>query len=86
MNLENANKYPGKILEVSQNAVGINKNLEKLFKEKLTEIGSKDLENDVADKIYRDLVSKIVNTRTKEFMMAWREQQCMQSGKAVDTY
>ena len=39
LNLENANKYPGKILEVTQNAVGSNKNLEKLFKEKLTEIG-----------------------------------------------
>ena len=33
----------------------------------------------------RDLVSKVANTRTKEFMMAWTEQECMQSGKVVDT-
>ena len=85
LNLENVNKYPGKLLELNQNTVSSNKDLEKLFKEKFTEVSSKDLESDVADKMYRDLVSKVANTRTKEFMMAWTEQECMQSGKVVDT-
>ena len=69
LNLENVNKYPGKLLELNQNTVSGNKDLQKLFKEKFTEVSSNELERNVADKIYRDSVSKVANTRIKEFMI-----------------
>ena len=62
-----------------------NVELEKLFTEKINAVLEEKSNSDVLKSIFDDLVTKIVNTRTKEFMLAWKERQEKTTVKAVDT-
>ena len=44
-----------------------------------------EVDSDTISSIFFDIVHKMVNTRTKEFMLAWKERQSEVTGKAVDT-
>ena len=85
LNPQNAEKFPSTLLKVTQQMVFKNVELEKLFIEKVNSVLEEEPNSDVLKRIFDDLVTKIVNTRTKEFMLAWRERQGKTTGKAVDT-
>ena len=85
LNSQNGEKFPSTLLKVTQEMVFKNVELEKLFTEKVNAVLEEEPNSDVLKPIFGDLVTEIVNTRTKEFMMARKECRGKTTGKAVDT-
>ena len=70
LNPENAAKYPSQLIKETQDAVFNDQQLQYGFIAKVNHLLRFEVDNDTTSSIFFDIVHKMVNTRTKEFMLA----------------
>ena len=85
LNPENAERYPSQLIKKTQDVVFNDQELKYCFIAKVNDFLGFEVDSDTISSIFFDIVHKMVNTRTKEFMLAWKERQSEVTGKAVDT-
>ena len=86
VNEQSLKKHKSNFLEVVHFNVYSDEQLLKSFKWSAEKCGAsiKDVESNVIDKVYSDMLHKLCNTRTKEFFRGNFEKDLATSGKVVE--
>ena len=81
----NLRRYPSKFLSMCQNAVLNNETLEMDFRLLVVSLTNlEDTDTEIMVGLFKDLVSKLANTRINEFMNARIERELKGQNKVVD--